>query len=105
LLVGASEEWGTHLGQSAYLRELHGKKIGPAPKVDLAHERKTGDFVRKLIADGTVTASHDISDGGLAVAVAEMAIASGIGATIEQPKNASPIAAFFGEDQGRYVLT
>lgn len=105
LLIGAPAEWGTHLGQSAYLRELFGKKIGPAPKVDLAHERRVGDFVRGLIQEGIVTAAHDISDGGLAVAIAEMAIASGIGATIEEPAAPSPIAAFFGEDQGRYVVT
>ena len=51
------------------------------------------------------TAVHDCSDGGLAVALAEMAMASGIGATIDQPDGASPVAAFFGEDQGRYVVT
>src|SRR5690606_714803 len=105
LLIGAPAEWGTHLGQSAYLRELFGKKEGPAPHVDLAHERKVGDFVRKLIADGVATAAHDLSDGGLAVALAEMAMASGIGATIDEPASGSTLASFFGEDQGRYIVT
>jgi phosphoribosylformylglycinamidine synthase len=105
LLVGAPSGWGAHLGQSAYLREIHGCNEGPAPRVDLAHERKVGDFVRKLIRDGLVSAVHDLSDGGLAVALAEMAMASGIGATIAEPEGAAPLTAFFGEDQGRYAVT
>ncbi len=103
VLIGAPEGWGTHLGQSVYLRDIHGRAEGPPPPVDLAHEKRTGDLVRGLIRSGALTATHDCSDGGLAVALAEMAIASGIGATIDAPKNAIP--AFFGEDQGRYVAT
>ncbi|RFC65739.1 MULTISPECIES: phosphoribosylformylglycinamidine synthase subunit PurL [Mesorhizobium] len=104
LLIGAPEEWGTHLGQSVYLRDLFGKAEGPAPKVDLAHERKVGDFVRRLIGKETATAVHDLSDGGLAVALAEMAIASGIGARVNEATGNSA-AAWFGEDQGRYLVT
>ncbi|EKF19696.1 phosphoribosylformylglycinamidine synthase subunit PurL [Nitratireductor pacificus] len=103
LLLGAPEGWGTHLGQSVYLRDIHGRAEGPPPPVDLAHEKRAGDFVRGLIRAGTATAAHDCSDGGLAVALAEMAMASGIGATIEAP--ADPVSAFYGEDQGRYVIT
>ncbi|MBD8554703.1 phosphoribosylformylglycinamidine synthase subunit PurL [Rhizobium sp. CFBP 8762] len=105
LLAGAPDTLGSHLGQSVYLRDIHGRSDGPAPHVDLAHERKVGDFVRGLIRDGLVTAIHDCSSGGLALAVAEMAIASGIGATITIPDTAQPIPALFGEDQGRYVVT
>ncbi|MEI5679465.1 MULTISPECIES: phosphoribosylformylglycinamidine synthase subunit PurL [unclassified Mesorhizobium] len=105
LLVGAPSAWGTHLAQSVYLRDIHNRTDGPPPPVDLAHEKKVGDFVRTLIADGIVTAVHDLSDGGLAVAVAEMAMASGIGATVNQLKGLSPIPTFFGEDQGRYLVT
>ena len=61
--------------------------------------------MRGLIRDGTATAVHDLSDGGLAVALAEMAMASGIGATIDSPIGFSPAPVFFGEDQGRYLLT
>ncbi|MCA1369858.1 phosphoribosylformylglycinamidine synthase subunit PurL [Bradyrhizobium sp. BRP14] len=104
LLAGAPEGWGTHIAQSIYMRDIHGRTDGPAPYVDLAHERNIGDFIRNLIADGLVTAVHDCSSGGLALAVAEMAMASGIGATIAVPEN-DPIAAFYGEDQGRYVVT
>ncbi len=105
ILVGAPMEWGTHLGQSIYLRDVHGRADGPAPHVDLAHEKRSGDFVRQLIHDGVATAVHDCSDGGLAVALAEMAMASGIGAKINRLNEQDPILAFFGEDQGRYVVT
>jgi phosphoribosylformylglycinamidine synthase II len=105
LLVGAPSAWGTHLAQSVYMRDIHNRMDGPPPPVDLAHEKKVGDFVRALIADGIVTAVHDLSDGGLAVAVTEMAMASGIGATVNQLKGLSPIPTFFGEDQGRYLVT
>ncbi|QDZ10735.1 phosphoribosylformylglycinamidine synthase subunit PurL [Devosia ginsengisoli] len=105
LLVGSPASRGTHLGQSVYLRDLFGRKDGPAPHVDLAHEKRTGDFVRKLIRSGTATACHDLSDGGLAVGLAEMAVASGIGATITDLTDQNPILQYFGEDQGRYLVT
>jgi len=105
LLVGAPPEWGTHLGQSVYMRDIHGRTDGPPPPVDLAHEKKVGDFVRKLIASGVATACHDVSDGGLAVALAEMAMASGIGATIPGLAGIDPLPVWFGEDQGRYLVT
>jgi phosphoribosylformylglycinamidine synthase len=105
LLVGASAEgWGGHLGQSIYLREIHGREDGPPPAVDLAVEKRNGDFVRALILDGAATAVHDISDGGLAVAIAEMTLASGMGARIGCPPGRAD-AACFGEDQARYVVT
>ncbi len=91
-----------HLGQSLWLRELAGREQGPPPPVDLDRERSVGEFVRRLIADDKVTAVHDVSDGGLLVAVAEMALAGGIGATLEQ---IGDHATAFGEDQGRYVVT
>jgi phosphoribosylformylglycinamidine synthase II len=105
LLFGAPDWWGTHLGQSIYMRDIHGRTDGPPPPVDLAHEKKVGDFVRGLIQEGIATAVHDVSDGGLAVALAEMAMASGIGATVNQLEDGDPIPQFFGEDQGRYILT
>jgi phosphoribosylformylglycinamidine synthase len=105
LLFGSPPDWGTHLGQSAYLRELFGRREGAPPPVDLAHERRVGDHVRGLIASGVVTAAHDLSDGGLAVALAEMAMASGIGAEVPGLVDTDLIPVFFGEDQGRYLLT
>lgn len=91
-----------HLGQSLYLRELHATEAGPPPPVDLTKERAHGDFVRALVAQGKVTAVHDIADGGLLVAVAEMALAANIGATLESIPDA---ATAFGEDQARYIVT
>ncbi len=104
LLIGGPESWGSHMGQSAYLRDCLGREEGTPPPVDLFEEKRNGDFVRGLIQAGTATAVHDLSDGGLAMGLAEMTMASGIGAdisSIDQPL----IPAFFGEDQARYVLT
>jgi len=91
---------GSHLGQSAYLAEVLHRYEGDAPPVDLAHERRAGEFVRMAGKDGLITAAHDLSDGGLAVGVAEMALAGNIGVTLE----AGDIGWFYGEDQGRYLL-
>ena len=98
LLVGGH---GRHLGQSIYLREVLGREEGAPPPVDLAAERRHGDFVRSLINHGQVTAVHDISDGGLVVAVAEMALAASLGARLD----AMGHEWLFGEDQARYLLT
>jgi phosphoribosylformylglycinamidine synthase subunit PurL len=102
ILIGGAPSW---LGQSLYLRDVCGREEGAPPPVDLAAERRHGDFVRGLIASGQATAVHDLSDGGLLVALAEMAMASGIGAELETPSGQLPHAFWFGEDQGRYVIT
>jgi phosphoribosylformylglycinamidine synthase len=103
VLIGRTAGW---LGASIYLREIHGREDGAPPPVDLATERRCGDFVRKTILDGLATACHDLSDGGLYVALAEMAMASGIGCEIAPPKDIPPLHAWlFGEDQGRYLVT
>ena len=94
-----------HLGQSLYLREIEGREEGAPPPVDLAVERQNGDFVRALITSGRVATCHDISGGGLAVALAEMSMASGIGAIIDVPDNAPALTGWlFGEDQARYII-
>lgn len=100
ILVGGD---GTHLGQSIYLRDLHGRADGPAPSVDLGVEKRNGDFIRSAIRNGQVTACHDLSDGGLAIALSEMCMASGKGANVEIGETA-PHALLFGEDQARYVV-
>ncbi|WP_416898312.1 MAG: phosphoribosylformylglycinamidine synthase subunit PurL [Minwuia sp.] len=94
-----------HLGQSLYLREILGREEGAPPAVDLTAERRNGDFVRGLIQDGTVAACHDLSDGGLALALADMCIAGDRGATVTLPEPTAEAHAFlFGEDQARYVI-
>ena len=102
LLIGETKGW---LGQSLFLRDICGKEEGAPPPVDLAAERRNGELVRELIRDGLATAVHDVSDGGLLIALAEMAIASGIGAVLEAPAGIAPHAFWFGEDQARYIVT
>ena len=100
LLIGGAPSW---LGRSAWLTTVAGREEGAPPPVDLKAEHRNGEFVASLIRAQRVTAAHDLSDGGLAVALAEMALAGAMGATItaEDPEH----AFLFGEDQGRYVLT
>jgi len=97
VLVG---ETGFELGASMYLREVVGREEGAPPPVDLAVERRNGDFVRSLILSDQVTVVHDLSDGGLVAAVAEMALAAKVGVSL----SASGVGGLFGEDQGRYLL-
>ncbi len=92
------------LGASLYLRELHGREDGAPPPVDLAAERAAGGLVRGLIGEGATRCVHDLSDGGLAVAAAEMALASSVGLHLAFDAGVPDAAAFFGEDQGRYLL-
>ena len=95
-----------HLGQSLYMREILGREEGAPPAVDLAKERAAGELVRELIADGAVSAVHDCADGGAAVAMAEMALAGNIGFTSHIAPNMPLLAGlYFGEDQGRYLVT
>ena len=94
-----------HLGCSAYLRHILDRRDGAPPPVDLDAERRNGDFIRAEITVGNVTCCHDVSEGGLLVTVAEMAMASGIGASLTLPEGAAGLHALaFGEDQGRYVV-
>jgi phosphoribosylformylglycinamidine synthase II len=93
-----------HLGQSLWLREIAGREEGAPPPVDLQAERRTGDFVRGAILAGTIAACHDVSDGGLLIAVAEMAMAGGAGVRLTPTQTSLPPHAYwFGEDQARYL--
>jgi phosphoribosylformylglycinamidine (FGAM) synthase-like enzyme len=102
LVVGAR---GGHLGQSLYLRECHGREEGPPPPVDLDAERRAGDLIRTAISDGWLSAVHDVSDGGIAVTIAEMALAGRIGAMVDRKQPFGCARSFFAEDQGVYVVT
>ncbi|SDX83357.1 phosphoribosylformylglycinamidine synthase subunit II [Albimonas donghaensis] len=102
VMLGATVGW---LDRSAWLAELHGREEGPPPPVDLAAERRAGELVISLKNRGLLNAAHDLSDGGMAVAAAEMALASRCGATLAAPRDGLSRAAwFFGEDQGRYLI-
>jgi len=103
ILLGDTQGW---LAASAWQQVLLGLEEGAPPPVDLAVEKRNGDFVRGLILAGRVSACHDLSDGGLALALAEMAMAGELGARIERlPQGLPAHAALFGEDQGRYLIT
>jgi phosphoribosylformylglycinamidine synthase len=101
MLVGETKG---HLGQSIYLREIEGREEGAAPRVHLPSEKRNGDFVRLLIEAGGIDTVHDLSDGGLLVALAEMCLAGKMGANIRLPDGTDPIPFLFGEDQARYVV-
>ncbi|WP_374653865.1 phosphoribosylformylglycinamidine synthase subunit PurL [Phenylobacterium sp.] len=92
------------LGASMYLREVLGREEGAPPPVDLALERKVGDFVRNLILSGQATVCHDLSDGGLIAAAAEMALASNTGLSLGAKDGLAAHAFLFGEDQARYLV-
>jgi phosphoribosylformylglycinamidine synthase len=98
VLIGATKG---HLGQSLYLREIEGREEGAPPPIDLEAEKRNGDFVRGLIESGRIDTVHDVSDGGLLVTLAEMAMAGNIGVELAAGPS---IPTLFGEDQARYVL-
>jgi phosphoribosylformylglycinamidine synthase len=102
VLLGTTEG---ELGASLYLREVLGWEHGAPPEVHLEEERRNGDLVRELIANALFTAVHDLSDGGLVVAAAEMALASDVGVRLGNPGDGAwDLGFIFGEDQGRYLL-
>lgn len=103
LLIGGD---GTHLGQTAYMRDIVGETAGPPPVVDLTAERRNGDFVRSAINNSQVSSCHDISQGGLALALAEMCMAGDYGMNIDLTDVEMPLhGLLFGEDQARYIIT
>jgi phosphoribosylformylglycinamidine synthase len=113
IVVGAEAGARPELGQSLWLDICHGRADGTPPPVDLGAERRHGEFVRELIAEGYVTAVHDVSDGGVLVAVAEMALAGNVGAVLKlaafedegDRERYSHAWSLFGEGQGRYLVT
>ena len=108
IVIGREQGW---LGQSLYQQIIAGALEGAPPPVDLADEIKAGRLVRALIREQAVSAVHDVSDGGLLVAIAEMALAGGddgvgLGVELFPYEGKLPAhAVWFGEDQGRYVLS
>jgi phosphoribosylformylglycinamidine synthase len=95
-----------HVGQSLWLDVCHGRREGTPPPLELAVERRLGELLRLLIAEGLVSAVHDCSDGGAAVAMAEMALTGDIGFIMTVvPEIPNPAAMLFGEDQGRAIVS
>ena len=101
VLVGETYGW---MGASLWMREVMGREEGAPPPVDLVHEKRNGEFVLDRIRSGAVRACHDVADGGLVIALAEMCLASGRGASLEVPDGLPSTGWLFGEEQGRYLL-
>ena len=94
-----------HLEQSCFLKENYSIIDGKPPEINLLNEKNNGEIVLNLISNNLVLSAHDVSSGGLLVALSEMAISSDIGVKIEKPiKLKNLFEYFFGEDQGRYIL-
>ena len=111
IFVVGGKGYGSELGQSLWLKDVLGVAAGAPPSVDLESERRTGTFVRRLIDAGSANAIHDISDGGLLVALTEMALAGDIGAGLDPSFKGESVKddlllkqMMFGEDQGRYLV-
>jgi phosphoribosylformylglycinamidine synthase subunit PurL len=94
------------IGQSLWLREVVGREDGEPPVVALDELKTTCTRIRELIAEGSVTAVHDVSDGGLAVALAEMALAGNMGANVNIDALLRPHSeVLFGEPQALFIVT
>lgn len=93
-----------HMGSSLYLREIEGREEGAPPPVDLLSEKRHGTFIRQMIDLGLLRACHDVSDGGMLVAVAEMCLRKGIGVELNFPVEVNAIGYAFAEDQARYIM-
>ena len=101
VLIGETQG---ELGASIYLREVLGREDGAPPPVDLKLERKTGDFVRAMIEAGRLTCVHDLSDGGLIGAAADLALASDVGVVLDASSATHAHVLLFAEDQARYLV-
>ncbi len=94
-----------HLEQSCYLKENHSINEGMPPEINLSNEKNNGETLLKLFKRDLVLSAHDISDGGLITALAEMSLASNFGCKVHKPKKLTNIVEyFFGEDQARYII-
>jgi phosphoribosylformylglycinamidine synthase len=104
LLVG---DWGWEISGSTYAQEIFGLKCGMPPQLDLELESRMHHAVRALIRAGEVTSAHDLSDGGLGVAVAESILGASIplGARLELPDHQRWDVTLFNESQSRAILT
>ncbi|NBQ46406.1 MAG: phosphoribosylformylglycinamidine synthase subunit PurL [Proteobacteria bacterium] len=104
-IIAVVGETSGHLSQSALIYDVMGNKEGPPPQINLKEEKKNGLFVSDLIKNKLVAAVHDVSHGGIIVTVAEMCMASNIGAKIKvSGSNIDKIKYLFSEDQARYLI-
>jgi phosphoribosylformylglycinamidine synthase subunit PurL len=113
IIVVIGEGWRTSLAGSEYLEVVQGRVAGRPPEPDLAAEKEYSDLVRRLVADGLIDTAHDISGGGEAVALAEMALAGGLGVEYEEieadlradgPGGRRTDTALFGENGASFLV-
>ncbi len=97
----------SNTGGSQYLKTMFGKVCGPAPQVDLDEEKRLIELILRLTGTGMVSSAHDVSEGGLLVAVAECCFhpEKSFGAELDFPLNNAPSAEYFGESSGRIVIS
>tara|TARA_A100001015_G_scaffold9536_1_gene11633 strand:- start:5613 stop:7034 length:1422 start_codon:yes stop_codon:yes gene_type:complete len=94
-----------HLEQSCFLKENYSISEGMPPEINLLNEKNNGECLLKLINENLILSSHDVSNGGLILALSEMSIASNLGVKIYKPKKLTNLVKyFFGEDQARYIV-
>ena len=94
-----------HLEQSCFLKENYSINDGLPPEINLKNEKNNGESLLKLIEENLILSSHDVSNGGLITALAEMTFTSEFGAKIQKPKKLTNLFKyFFGEDQARYII-
>ena len=104
-LIGGSDNYKNGwMGQSLFAREIFNIEEGAPPPVKLSKERSNSIFIREIINNSLINSCHDVSDGGIAICLVEMAMASEIGFTLKVNHNISN-AWLFGEDQGRYIIS
>jgi phosphoribosylformylglycinamidine synthase subunit PurL len=101
-LLGTTRD---ELGGSEFLRTIRGRDEGPCPEVDLEAERRLVRLLTGLAHHRKLASAHDLSDGGLAVALAECAMKSGLGVAIALDSGVRPSSLLFGESTGRALVS
>ena len=102
LVIGKTEG---HLAQSVFAREILSEKKGPPPEINLFNEKNNGESVSKIISESLVESCHDVSLGGILIAISKMCIMGKKGAKLNNIKGlTNKFDYFFGEDQGRYIV-
>ena len=102
LVIGKTEG---HIDQSLFARNILNEKNGPPPEINLFNEKNNGETLLKLIESGLIKSAHDVSLGGILIAISKMCIKGNKGIKLKKPKFlVNEIEYFFGEDQGRYLI-
>ena len=96
---------GGHLSCSAFEEVFYNTASNNPPEIDLNQEQRNGEAILSLIQEKIISSCHDISDGGMIVAICEMIMRDSLGATIDMIDDDTMMGQLFGEDQSRYIIT